>query len=52
VGKKLASMDAKTIGFGFEKFSLPDGHVATPAMNPHYGTNGTQNLGMFLLSWG
>jgi len=28
------------IGFDFDKFSLPDGHVAIPAMNPHNGTNG------------
>ena len=40
MGKKLASMDAKTIGFGFDKISLPDGHVAIPPLNPSFGTNG------------
>ena len=40
MGKKLASMDAKNIKFGFDSISLPDGHVAIPALNPSHGTNG------------
>ena len=40
MGKKLASMDAKSAKFGFDKVCLPDGYVSVPALNPSYGTSG------------
>ena len=40
MGKKLASMDAKSAKFGFDKVCLPDGYASVQALNPSYGTSG------------
>ena len=43
MGKKLASMDAKSAKFGFDKVCVPDGYVSVPAL-------AKQNLDVLLAS--